>query len=325
MAALATPGHDVKPSRARIEGYRNFATKIWNASRFCQMNECRPDPAFDPAAARETVNRWILTSLGDAIGTTDRALAEFRFNDAAETVYHFVWGTFCDWYVELIKPILDGDDPGAKAETRATASQVLKAILKLLHPFMPFVTEALWKEVAEERTVLALSRWPRATAGDLEARAEIDRLIELVSAIRSVRSEMNVPPAAKARLVAVGDAAIVHELAAHSAAIERLARVDGISSAAEAPKGSAQIVVGGVTLALPLAGMIDIAAETTRLEKEIARADAEIARIDKKLANEKFVAKAPEEVVAAEREKRAAYGVDRQRLEVALKRILESA
>ena len=327
MVSLATPGRDVKPSRARIEGYRNFCTKIWNAARFCEMNECRPVAGFDPASAREAVNRWILTETSAAAASVTAALEGFRFNDAAETVYHFVWATFCDWYVELIKPVLAGADEAAKAETRATAAHVLGTMLRLLHPFMPYITEALWTEFADPKgRVLALSRWPKPDFSDPAAAAEINWLVELVGAIRSVRNEMNVPAAARTPLAALGgDGALPERLARHAAAIERMARIDGIESAEKAPKGSAQIVVGGATVALPLAGIIDFAAERARLEKEIARVEGEISRIDKKLANENFVARAPEEVVEAEREKRAAYAADGERLAAALKRVKEAA
>jgi valyl-tRNA synthetase len=325
MASLATPGRDVKPSRARIEGYRNFATKIWNAARFCEMNECRPDPAFDPAAARETVNRWILTEAASARATVTQALEEFRFNEAADAIYHFVRATYCDWYLELVKPTLAGEDEAAKAETRATAACVLGTILLLLHPFMPYITEALWTEFGDGNDVLALSRWPDPRFTDPAAAAEVNWLVELVSAIRSVRSEMNVPPAARTPLVLVGsEVALGPRLAAHAAAIERLARVDGISTADQPPKGSAQIVAAGATAALPLAAVIDVAAERVRLGKEVTRLDGEITRIDKKLGNESFVARAPEEVVESEREKRAAYAADRERLEAALARLTQA-
>jgi valyl-tRNA synthetase len=325
MASLATPGRDVKPARARIEGYRNFATKIWNAARFCEMNDCRPVPGFDPQAARETVNRWILTEAAQAAQGVTAALESYRFNEAAETAYHFVWATFCDWYVELVKPILSGDDESAKAETRATAAHVLAIMLKLLHPFMPYISEALWAEVGEGNRVLALGAWPKPDFSDASAAEEINWLVELVSAIRSVRNEMNVPHAARTELTVLGAEATTLERAGrHRAAIERLARVDGIGGARRAPKESAQIVVGGATIALPLAGIIDFGAERARLEKEIARADAEIARIDKKLATPSFVERAPEEVVEAEKEKRAGYVADRERLVAALKRLKNS-
>jgi valyl-tRNA synthetase len=325
MASLATPGRDVKPSRARIEGSRNFATKIWNAARFCEMNECRPVAGFHPADARETVNRWILTEATRTAETVTAGVESYRFNEAADQLYQFVWATFCDWYIELIKPTLTEGSDAAKGETRATAAHVLGMILKLLHPFMPFITEALWEEFgAKDEKVLALARWPTPEFSDAAA-SEINWLIELVGAIRSVRSEMNIPPASRTPLVMVGgDGGLAERLRNYGAAIGRMARVEAISQADRAPRGAAQIVVGGATAALPLAGIIDLAAERARLEKEIARTEGEIARIDKKLANESFVARAPEEVVEQEREKRAAYLADRERLLAALKRVEEA-
>jgi valyl-tRNA synthetase len=327
LAALASQGRDMKLSTQRVAGYRNFGTKLWNAARFCEMNDCRPEAGFDPATARETVNRWILTEAAKAARDVTAALEGFRFNEGAEAIYHFVWATFCDWYVELIKPILLSDDCVAKAETRATAAQVLGTILRLLHPFMPYITEALWAELGDDRDrVLALTRWPKPDFSDEAAAAEINWLVELVGAIRSVRNEMNVPAAARTPLAAIGsDPALTERLRRHAPFIERMARIDRIESAAKPPKGSAQIVLSGATIALPLAGIIDFSAEQARLEKEIARVDAEIGRIDKKLANENFVRRAPAEVVEAEREKRAAYTADRERLAAALKRVTDAA
>ncbi len=327
MTSLTTPGQDVKPSRARIEGARNFGTKIWNAARFCEMNECRPDPQFDPTLARETVNRWILTEAARAAAEVTAALEAFRFNDASDAIYHFVWDSFCDWYLELIKPILAEGDDSAKVETRATGAHVLGIILRLLHPFMPHITEALWAELREdEDRVLALSRWPVPEFADAGAAAEINWLVELVSAVRSVRSEMNVPSAAKTQLVVMAqDGELVARLQRHKVAVERLARVEGIATNGQAPHHAAQIVVGGATYALPLAGIIDFGAEEARLRKEIARVENEITRIDQKLANENFVSRAPEEVVEAEREKRAAYAEDGKRLAAALARLKQAA
>jgi valyl-tRNA synthetase len=327
MASLATPGRDVKPSRARIEGYRNFGTKIWNAARFCEMNECRPDPSFDPVTTRETVNRWILSEATKTAQAVTTALEGFRFNEAAETVYRFFRGTYCDWHLELIKPILTGEDGTARNETRATAAYVLGLALRLLHPFMPYITEALWPEVGGEKgRVLTLSRWPEPGFADEAAAAEINWLVELVSAIRSVRSEMNVPNAARVPLVVVGASEVTRKrLTANSAAISVLGRVASIDIADAVPPASAQLVVGEATAALPLAGIIDFAAERARLQKELARVKGEIARIDKKLANADFVARAPEEVVEAERDKRASYEEDSERLSAALQRVREAA
>jgi len=327
MASLATPGRDVKPSRTRIEGYRNFGTKIWNAARFCEMNECRPDPLFKPEGTRETVNRWILTEAAKTAQAMTAAVEGFRFNEAAEAIYRFFWGTYCDWHLELIKPILVGEDGGAKNEARATAAYVLGLALRLLHPVMPYITEALWPEFGGEKgRVLALSRWPKPGFADEAAAAEINWLVDLISAIRSVRSEMNVPNAARVPLVVVGASEVTRKrLSANSAAISVLGRVASIDIADAVPAASAQLVVGEATAALPLAGIIDFAAERARLQKELARVKGEIARIDKKLANADFVARAPEEVVEAEREKREAYEADGERIATALKRVMETA
>ncbi|WP_026380227.1 valine--tRNA ligase [Afifella pfennigii] len=327
LAAMAAQGRDIKLSPQRVAGYRNFGTKLWNAARFCQMKECRLAADFDPASAKLPVNRWILTEAGRTIEAVGQGIAAYRFNEAADAIYHFVWATFCDWYLELIKPVLEGEDAAAAAETRAVAAHVLADILKMLHPFSPFITEALWEDLAgAEGGLLALTAWPQGVVADEEAAADINWLVALVSSIRSVRSEMNVPAGAKTPLVLCGASAESEaRLTRHEAAIARLARVEAMSLAPQPPKSSAQFLIGEATAALPLAGIIDFAAERSRLTKEIARIDAEIARLDKKLGNEKFVARAPEEVVAAEREKRADYLADRERLEAALGRIAETA
>jgi valyl-tRNA synthetase len=327
LAAMAAQGRDIKLSTQRVAGYRNFGTKLWNAARFCLINECRPVAGFDLTGAKETVNRWILASLSETIAKVDAALADYRFNDAADVVYHFVWGTLCDWYVELIKPVLASEASPEREETRAVAGSVLATTLKLLHPFMPYITEALWSDLGDgSARVLALARWPERRVVDPLALEEIGWLIDLVSAVRSVRSEMNVPTGAKVALSVVGgDAVWSDRLQRHYAVIERLARTSAVESADRVPPGSAQVVVHGTIVALPLAGIIDLAAERARLEKEIAKVDGEIARIDSKLGNEKFVARAPQEVVEAEREKRTLYASDREKLAAALNRLKEAA
>jgi valyl-tRNA synthetase len=327
MASLATPGRDVKPARSRIEGSRNFGTKLWNAARFCEMNECRPVAGFDPASAKLTVNRWILTEAARATNKIAAGIESYRFDEAAAAVYQFVWNTFCDWYLELIKPVLNGDDEAARDETRATAAHVLADIFRVLHPFMPFMSEALWDELSGSgEGALALARWPQAEFADAEAAGEINWLVELVTGIRSVRAEMNVPAAARTDLVIVGASEQTQSrLDRNKTAIGVLARVDNITPEAAAPSGSAQILVGEAVAALPLAGVIDFDAERVRLEKEIARVDDEISRLDKKLGNEKFIAKAPEAVVQGERDKRGDYAGDREKLEAALKRLQDAA
>jgi valyl-tRNA synthetase len=325
LAIMAAQGRDVKLDPARIAGYRNFGTKLWNATRFGEMNGMKRDPDFDPASARLTVNRWILTELSRTVAAVTEGITVFRFNDAAGAAYRFVWNLFCDWYLELLKPVYAGADEDAKAESQAVSTYVLDEIYKLLHPFMPFMTEKLWAETAGDAgraTLLCHADWPDAGFADDDAAAEINWLVELVSGLRSVRSEMNVPPAAIAPLVIVGANAETRERAArHDPAIRRLARVGEVAFAGEAPKGSAQIVVGEATACLPLGDLIDIEAEAARLKREIDRNQGEIARLEKKLGNEKFVANAPPEVVEADREKQAELVETGERLELALNRL----
>jgi valyl-tRNA synthetase len=326
LTIMAAQGRDVKLDPARIAGYRNFGTKLWNATRFAEMNGAAIDPSFRPDATKLTVNRWILTELTRASAAITRGIETYRFNEAAGAAYAFVWNLVCDWYLELLKPVFMGEDEAAKAESRACVAYVLEEIYKLLHPMMPFMTEELWARTAPDGTarqdMLALTRWPRPSFADDAAADEINWLVDLVSGIRSVRSEMNVPPAAQAPLAMVGaDAATRERLGRHAPAIIRLARVTEIAFAAEAPKGSAQIVVGEATACIPLGDLIDLKAEAARIGKEIAKAEGEIERIDKKLGNEKFVANAPDEIVEAEREKRAEFVAVLDRLKVALRRV----
>jgi len=330
LAAMAAQGSGIKLSKHRVEGYRNFATKLWNACRFAEMNECVTDPGFDPAAVKDTLNRWIVTSLTDTVAEVEQAITDYRFNDAAAAVYHFVWNTYCDWYVELVKPILQGDDEAARAEARATIAHVRDEILKLLHPFMPFVTEELWRVTAEggpaRASLLALAPWPVESADFGEAKEEINWLIDLVSKIRSVRAEMNVPAATQVPLVLVGGHARTRAwLSTYDAAIRRLARVSSIGTADKAPPASAQIITAEALACLPLQGIIDFSAEKARLEKEMARVKSDIARIDAKLANADFVERAPEEVVEGEREKREEAETRRLKIDEALERLKGAA
>ena len=326
LAIMAAQGRDVKLDPQRIAGYRNFGTKLWNATRFAGMNGAVHDVHLKLDAIELPLNRWIVTELSRAVAETDAALAAYRFNDAAAVIYRFVWNSFCDWYLELSKPVfLDGTEE-EKAETRRVTGHVLDRIFALLHPFMPFLTEELWALTApkgESRPqLLCHSHWPSASFEDPEAAADINWLIELVGEIRSVRVQMNVPAGAEAELVAIApDEATAARMERHGPALRRLARLKSVSSAGEAPAQSAQLFVGGTGFAIPLAGMIDIDAERTRLTKARAKALDEVARIDKKLGNERFVANAPEEVVEQEREKRAAYLAEAEALAAALERL----
>jgi valyl-tRNA synthetase len=329
LAIMAAQGRDVKLDPARIAGYRNFGTKLWNATRFAEMNGVRSDPHFVPEAAELTINRWILTELARTERDVTEALEAYRFNDAAGTLYRFIWNQFCDWYLELLKPIFNGHDEGAKAEAQSCTAYVLEETYKLLHPFMPFITEELWALTAaegrERDDLICHAEWPLPSYADDLAADEINWLIDLVSALRSVRSEMNVPPAATAPLVLVGANLVTRErLFRHDAAIKRLARVTAISLSDAAPKGAAQIVVGEATVCLPLGSLIDLVAEKVRLEKASAKAEAEIARINGKLSNEKFVANANPDVVSAERDRRSELESQLLSLKTALLRVSEA-
>ena len=329
LAIMAAQGRDVKLDPARIAGYRNFGTKLWNATRFAEMNGVKRDPHFLPETASLTINRWILTELANTARDVTASLENFRFNDASGILYRFVWNQFCDWYLELLKPVFSGEDEKAKTESQACAAYVLDEIYKLLHPFMPFMTEELWAHTAgegEERDdLLCLTDWPVPEFRDDASAAEINWLIDLVSGIRSTRAEMNVPPGATASLVVVGaNTSTEARLDRHAAAIRRLARADEIRAGDVAPKGSAQIIIGEATVCLPLGNLVDLAAEKARLEKAIGKVDAEMERIDKKLSNEKFVANADPEVVATERERKAELEVQLTGLKTAMQRVNEA-
>ncbi|AKR55624.1 hypothetical protein XM25_07375 [Devosia sp. H5989] len=327
LAAMAAQGRDLRLSINRVEGYRNFVTKLWNAARFLEMNECFRVEGYDPKANKVALNRWIVGATARAAAAVTKAIEDYKFNEAANNAYDFVWGTFCDWYVELAKPVFMGEDEAAKAETRATAAWALDQILKILHPMMPFVTEELWGETGKvgpkREELLVLTRWPDLSGlEDAEADAEIGWLIDLISAIRSIRTDMNVPVSAKVPLLVTGNTAeTTRRMLAGSALISRLARVEPISEAASIPKGSAQFVIGEATWALPLEGIIDIGVERARLEKEIGKLDGEVSGIDKKLGNEQFVAKAPEEVIEEQRQRREDAVARRDKISQALARL----
>ncbi|MEQ1409204.1 valine--tRNA ligase [Neorhizobium sp. Rsf11] len=325
LAIMAAQGRDVKLDPARIAGYRNFGTKLWNATRFAEMNGVKRDPAFIPETATLTINRWILTELSAAIRDVTEAIETQRFNEAAGALYRFVWNQVCDWYLEFLKPVFAGDDEKAKAESQACAAYVLEETYKLLHPFMPFMTEELWAHTAPRDSLLCHADWPAPEFFDRAAAEEINWLVDLVSGLRSARAEMNVPPSAVAPLIVVGaNETSQSRLIRHEAAIRRLARVETIELADIAPKGAAQIVVGEATACLPLGNLIDLAAEKVRVEKAVAKTESELDRIGKKLANEKFVTNADPEVVAAERERFAELQVQMANLKTALKRITEA-
>jgi valyl-tRNA synthetase len=327
LAAMAAQGRDIKLSTQRVEGYRNFATKLWNAARFVEFNGAARVGGFDPKSAQETLNRWIAHETAKAVHEVTEAIEGYRFNEAAGAAYRFVWNVYCDWYVELSKPLLTGPDGAAKDETRAMAAWALDQILRLLHPFMPFITEELWRVTGEQGprrdTLLALADWPTlADLTDAKAEGEIGWVIDLITAVRSVRAEMSIQPATQIPLALAGASAETKARAERWAEfIKRLARLGEISFVEAAPQGAVQLLVRGEVAALPLKGVIDLAAERARLAKEMAKADADIQRVDAKLSNADFLARAPEEVVEGEREKREEAEGRRAKIIEALERL----
>ena len=323
LAAMAAQGRDIKLAKARVEGYRNFGTKLWNAARFAEMNGVAHDPNYDPLAARVTVNRWIAGETARTEALVRKALDEYKFNEAAGALYQFVWNVFCDWYLELIKPILNGTDEAAKAETRATTAWVMDQILLLLHPFMPFVTEELWQQTGTRKQWLIASDWPSYKGlGDAKADAEMEWVIRFISEVRSVRAEMNVPAGAKIACVLVSANSETRRRAdAWENEIMRLARLSSITFEESVPKASAQIVLGEATVALPLEGVIDFAAEKARLSKELEKIAKDTAAIDGRLNNPGFVAKAPPEVLEESRERKTELAARKAKIDEALVRL----
>jgi valyl-tRNA synthetase len=329
LSALAAPGRDIKLVESRIEGYRNFGTKLWNASRFCQMNECFFWEPFEPAAAKEPLNLWIYGETRRTAVAVQAQLEAYRFNDAAQTLYQFVWNTFCDWYVELAKPILNGDDDARKSETRRCAAWTLDAILVLLHPMMPFITEELWQRLAafgpQRAGPLIQARWPRFEGDGVDtaaAEAEIAWIIALISEVRSMRAALNVSPGARIPLLLLGAAPeTARRLERYQDVIDRLARLEYSIAAESAPAGAVTFVLEEAVVALPLSGFIDFAQESTRLRAEIARLAGEEAKWGAKLANPQFVERAPPEVVEEHQERVRDAAASREKLAAALSRL----
>jgi len=322
MAAMESQGRDIKMDEKRVEGYRNFATKLWNATRFAQANGIGASATIEPPKAELAVNRWIIAETIETVQALDLALADLRFDGAANTIYQFTWSRFCDWYLELIKPVLQGGAEGGE-ETRAVAGWVLDQILVMLHPFMPFITEELWHALGQRSNDLIVARWPMADARAIDpaARAEIDWLIRLVSEIRAARTELNVPPGARLPLhVRDASAETVERLARQGAVLARLARVDAV--AGDVPAGGAlQIVVDEATFVLPLGDVIDLDAERARLTKAIAAAEKERDALAGRLGNASFVERAKPEAVEKARADHVDKLAEAARLHAALGRL----
>jgi valyl-tRNA synthetase len=326
MAALAAQGRDVKLSVQRVEGYRNFVTKVWNAARFGEMNGCAPAAGFRPVGLSQTVNRWVVGELAAAEAEVRAGLEAYRYNEAAGALYRFLWNTFCDWYIEFAKPILQGADEAAKAEVRATFAWTLDQALHLLHPFMPFVTEELHAHLRGGGGGRLISApWPEygPDLADPDAAAEMNWVVQLVSAVRTVRSETGVPPGAQIPLLLKDATPLALErLGRYRDLVLRLARLsDAGPLGGDVPEGSVLDVISDGTVVLPLAGVVDLAAEAARLAKEIAKLDDEVAKIDRKLSNPDFLARAPEEVVDEQKSRREEAEEARAKLAEALARL----
>ncbi|MEO7027421.1 MAG: class I tRNA ligase family protein, partial [Caulobacteraceae bacterium] len=307
LTAMSGQGRDIRLSTARIEGYRNFVTKLWNAARFCEVNGCARQAGFDPGAAKLAINRWILGETSDAMRAATAALEACAFDDAAGRLYRFVWNVYCDWYLELAKPVLADAAGEGPAETRAMAAWVLDTILTLLHPIMPFVTEALWDETGGGGLLIAAA-WPRPKPEweDSEAAIEIGWLIALVTEIRQLRAEINAPPAARPRLSLIGaNDTTAARLRDHLPLILRLARLQTVDLAVLPPPGALAFVIGEATGALVVAELIDIGGERARLSREIAARQSDLDKVARKLGNADFVARAPAAVVEENRQRLA--------------------
>jgi valyl-tRNA synthetase len=314
MAAMESQGRDIKLDERRLEGYRNFATKLWNASRFAQANGIGGGTL--PATITQPVNHWLMAEVQKTVAALDLALADLRFDEAAHTVYHFVWDRFCDWYLELIKGQIDD-------ETRAVAGWALDRILVMLHPFMPFVTEELWHALAPRDHDLIVSQWPVVDAKSVDADAviEVEWLIRLVSELRAARTELGVPPAAKLPLMISSQNAMTEgRIDRNFGVIARMARIEA-PVRADPPEGSAQVVVDEATYALPLAGVIDFAVERARLTKSAEAAEKEAASLAGRLNNPSFVERAKPEAVEKARADHAEKSAEAERLRAALARL----
>jgi valyl-tRNA synthetase len=332
VCQLAGPGRDIKLGPARVAEARSFITKLWNAARFCQMNEVAPVPGFDPATAKNPLCLWLLAEAARAVAAADAALTAYRFDDYANVCTRFTWNIFCDWFLELAKPVLFGTGEPAKAELRATAAHVLGIILRVLHPSVPFVTETLWDDFGYGPP-LSLIRAPWPTSTEIvgwasahhpdTAAAEINWVIDFITAIRTVRSEMNIPPSIKTPVLLENAAPETWACARRwEEPASRLARISEIALSDGTPNpGSAQIILGEATLILPLAGLIDLDAERARIERDRLRATAELEKVLRKLENADFVARAKPEVVEENRERERRFREEIERLTQALARL----
>ena len=322
-AAMASIGGVLKLDMERIKGYRNFGTKLWNAARFAEMNDAVC--GAEMPAPKATLNKWIMGETAKVLAVVNPALDEFRFNDAAQALYAFVWGKVCDWYVEFSKPLLNSDDEALAEETRHTMGWVIDQCLILLHPIMPFITEELWSQLAK-RDHLMLEDWPSygdALVDDAADR-EMNWVINLIESIRSARAQMHVTAGSQVPMIVTSwDDMAKDAYATNETLIKRLARVESLEEADTFPKGCVTIPAAGATFGLPLADIIDVAEEKARLEKTLAKLAKEIGGLKGRLGNAKFIASAPEEVVTETRGNLAAREEEDAKIKEALARLAE--
>ncbi len=330
LAAMAAQGRDIRLARSRVEGYRNFTTKLWNAARFAEMNACRFDASFDPSSVKETLNRWIVGEVQRAQHQVTEGIERHRYNEAASALYQFVWHIFCDWHLELAKPIFGGDDAAAKLETRMTTAWALQQALLLLQPFMPFITQDLWQKLNNRKDsddLLMTQVWPSHNGlENPDADAEIGWIIDTVTQIRSVRAEMNVPAGTKVPFVlAEASPDVAKRANRYETLIRRLARLSEYSVGTSIPTGSAQIVTDDGIIALPLGDVMDLGAERERLQREIENITGEIAKFEAKLSNENFTSKAPAAIVEEQRRRMEDAIISKDKLSEALARFQQMA
>ncbi len=316
LAAMESQGRDIKLDEKRVEGYRNFATKLWNAARFLQGNGVGASASIAAPDASLPVNRWIIGEVVETLAKLDKAFAELRFDDMADAIYHFTWGTFCDWYVELVKGAWDD-------ETRAVAAWAFDQILVMLHPFMPFVTEELWHSMGERPYELIAAKWPEPKAQrDPNAGGEIRGLVEVIEQVRAMRAELNIPWSANLVPHVIGeDSVMLERLSSNATTLSRMAKLGTPVTAESVPPGSAQIVVGGVTVAFPLEGAIDLDAERSRLSKAISAAEKDRDSLAARLNNPSFTERAKPEAVEKARADHDARAAAAERLAAALARL----
>lgn len=324
MAAMETQGRDINLSDSRIQGYRNFATKLWNAARFCEMNECYSVKDFDVTSAKLEISKWIMAKAKEASAEVTENLNSFRFSDAANAVYQFIWGTFCDWYIELIKPIFYGENADEIKEIRAVTAWTLDRILVMLHPFMPFITEELWDNLTERSCKLIHAKWSADETVNADDKNEIDRAIDIISVIRSLRASMNLPAGAKLHAyVKDASAVTLTTIERQKTLICKLARLEELDALGnrDVTKDMVQTVSREAAILIPLKGVVDFEAERARLQKELETLNKNLEGYSRKLSNESFVAKAPAAVVAEEKRRQAEAQENKAKIEEALARI----